>query len=97
MNFGELINKDEPVLIDFYADWCGPCKMMSPIIQELAKDFKGKATFVKIDVDKNPALAQSLHIQGIPTFIMYKNGKQVWRKSGAMPKQQFVEALNQNV
>jgi len=80
--FKELINGDKPVLIDFYATWCGPCKSMSPVIDNVAKALKGKARVIKIDIDKNQELAQKLNIRGVPTFMIYQNGKIMWRESG---------------
>lgn len=80
--FEDLINGDKPVLIDFHAIWCGPCKSMNPVIKEVAKSLKGKATVIKIDIDKNEHLANKLNIRGVPTFIIYKKGEIVWRDSG---------------
>ena len=80
--FKELINGEKPVLIDFHATWCGPCKSMSPVIDNVAKALKGKAKVIKIDIDKNQELAQKLNIRGVPTFIIYQNGEIMWRESG---------------
>ena len=80
--FEDLINGDKPVLIDFHATWCGPCQSMNPIIKDVAKKLKDKATVIKIDIDKNEALANKLNIRGVPTFIIYKKGEIMWRNSG---------------
>ena len=85
-SFQELINENEtPVLVDFFAEWCGPCKMMSPVLEELAKEYKGKLKVVKIDVDKNPQVAQKFQVRGVPTLILFDKGNINWKKSGAMP------------
>jgi len=80
--FEELINGEKPVLIDFHATWCGPCKAMNPVIKDVAKSLKENATVIKIDIDKNQGLAQKLGIRGVPTFIIYQNGEIKWRDSG---------------
>lgn len=93
-NFKEIINGDRPVLVDFYADWCGPCKAMTPVLDELAKDVQGKARVLKINVDKAQAAAIAYQVRGVPTFILFKNGKAVWRGSGAMPKAALQEQID---
>ena len=83
--FSDIIKGETPTLVDFYATWCGPCKTLSPILEQL-KTKKGQSLrILKIDVDKNPAIAAQLRIRGVPTLIYYKNGKQLWRKSGVIP------------
>jgi thioredoxin 1 len=84
-----------PVLVDFYADWCGPCKAMSPIIQQVASENAGKVKVIKIDVDKNQAVAQQFRVQGIPTLILFQEGKVLWRQSGVVPAHQLNQVLQQ--
>jgi len=81
-NFAEMINGNTPVLVDFYADWCGPCKMMAPVLEQLKGEVKGKATILKVDVDKNQKASAKYNIQSIPTMILFKNGQILWRHSG---------------
>lgn len=95
-SFKELIASDKPTLIDFYADWCGPCKALAPHIQEVKKRLGDKVAVLKIDVDKNAALANRLSIQGVPTLMIYQKGEQKWRQSGVVGAdalQQKLEAL----
>lgn len=92
--FNELVNGEKPVLVDFHATWCGPCKAMSPVISDVAKKMKGKATVIKIDVDKNPQLSNSLNIRGVPTFIIYHKGEIKWRASGMQSGTNLVNELN---
>lgn len=93
----DLINSDTPVLIDLFATWCGPCKMMDPVLKEVASNNSGKLQVVKIDVDKNPAAAQSLKVRGVPTLILFKNGKQLWRQSGYMSSTQLQTTIDANL
>lgn len=85
--FQQIINGDKPVLIDFFATWCGPCKAMSPIVENIGKEVQGSARVLKIDVDRNQALASQFGIQAVPTFMIFKKGKIVWRQSGGSDKQ----------
>lgn len=95
--FQQLISSKKPVLIDFHAEWCGPCKMMSPIVKQVATEIGDKATIVKIDVDKNPAVAQQYQIMGVPTLMIFKEGNVVWRQSGVVQKNQLLGILNSHI
>jgi len=94
-NFKNLIDSEIPVLVDFFADWCQPCKIQAPILEQVAKDMSGKVKIIKINVDKNRGLAQQYQIQGVPTLAIFKNGKMVWRKSGVMQKKQLKQAIEE--
>lgn len=94
--FKDLINSDKPVLVDFYADWCGPCKAMNPVIKEVAKAIEGKARVIKVDIDKSVQAAQAYQVQAVPTFIIFKNGKIIWRHSGMIDKNSLLNVLTQN-
>ncbi len=89
----DVLAAKEPVLVDFYATWCGPCKHMSPIVDEVAGQFAGKAKVFKVDVDQNPMLSQALGIESIPTLVVFKDGKPVVANTGAMPKSELVSML----
>ena len=94
--FSEIINGDVPTLVDFSAEWCGPCKMMSPILDELKKKTGDRVTILKIDVDKSPQTAAAYQIQGVPTLILFKNGVIKWRQSGVMQVSQLLGVLKQH-
>jgi thioredoxin 1 len=95
-SFQNLIKSEKPVLVDFYADWCGPCKAMNPIIKEVAKAIEGKARVIKVDIDKSVQAAQTYQVQAVPTFIIFKNGKIIWRHSGMIDKNSLMTVLTQN-
>ena len=94
MTFNEIINKESIVLVDFFAEWCGPCKMMAPILEDVKKQMKDQITILKVDVDKNQAIAQKLQIRGVPTLVMYKSGKQLWRQSGVVQTSDLLQIIN---
>ncbi|MCX7550345.1 thioredoxin [Xanthomarina sp. F2636L] len=94
--FSEIINQDKPVLIDFYAEWCGPCKMMSPILKDVKDNLGESVSIIKIDVDKNQSLAAKYQVKGVPTLILFKQGKQLWRQSGLVQKEDLINLINSN-
>ena len=97
-SFQELIQAPGmPVLVDFYADWCGPCKTMAPILEQVAKNYAGKVKVIKINVDHNQAVAQQYRVQGIPTLILFYQGRILWRQSGVVPAHQLNHIIEQQV
>lgn len=94
-SFQDMINSDKPVLVDFSAEWCGPCKMMAPILKEAKDKLGDKATIIKVDVDRNPQAAGQYKIQGVPTLILFQKGQIKWRQSGVIPANTLVQVVNQ--
>lgn len=92
-SFSEIIKGETPVLVDFFADWCGPCKSLAPILKDVKSNLGDSIKVIKIDVDKNQALATQYQVRGVPTMILFKNGKQVWRQSGVVPKHDLYRLL----
>lgn len=93
--FKELLESGKPVLVDFYAEWCGPCKTMAPILKEVKQSMGEDITILKLDVDKNPQVASAFQIQGVPTLILFQNGEIKWRQSGVVPAPQLQKVLQQ--
>ena len=95
--FQELIEGDTPVLVDFFAEWCGPCKMMQPILEDTSKQLGGKVKILKVDVDKNPLAASRFQVRGVPTLVLFSKGEIVWRQSGVVPAHQLVQTIENRV
>ncbi len=96
MTFSEIINSDKPVLVDFFAEWCGPCKMMAPVLKQVKDEVQDNASIIKIDIDKNQQTAAIYNISAVPTLLLFKNGHVVWRQSGVVPKSELVKKLKEN-
>ena len=92
-SFEKIISEKIPVLIDFYADWCAPCKALAPILQEVKKELGEAIKIIKIDVDKNPTVAKKYQVRGVPTMMLFKEGQVVWRQSGVLPKDTIIQAI----
>ncbi len=96
-NFDETINSDKPVLVDFWSEWCGPCKMIGPVVEELAGDYEGKAVVAKLNVDENPLVTARFGVRSIPTLLVFKNGQVVDKQVGAVPKSVLAQKLQAQV
>lgn len=92
-SFSKLIQSENPVLVDFYADWCGPCKTLAPILKEVKNDLGDRLRVVKVDVDRNQSVAGRYQVRGVPTMILFKNGEVLWRQSGVLPKHSLLQAI----
>lgn len=96
-SFQEIINSDRPTLVDFHATWCGPCKAMAPVLDQLKSEFGDAIRVLKIDVDKNRALANQLNVRGVPTFVLYKSGQIIWKQSGGMSLSTLVSKIKPSI
>jgi thioredoxin len=94
-SFAELINGNTPVLVDFFAEWCGPCKMMKPVLEELRQKMGDKVRIIKIDIDKSPAAANTFQVQSVPTLMLFQKGKPLWRQSGVLQASQLENIIKQ--
>jgi thioredoxin 1 len=95
MTFQEIINQDKPILVDFFAEWCGPCKVQGPMLQELKQKMGDGVSIIKIDIDKNQALAAQYQVRSVPTLMIFKGGETKWRESGVFPADKLEELINQ--
>lgn len=96
-SFNTIINSEKPVLIDFFADWCGPCKTLSPILKQVKVELGDTVKIVKINVDKNQPLATKYQVRGVPTMLLFKNGNQVWRQSGVLQKNDIINVIKPHI
>lgn len=97
MTFTEIIQSNKPVLVDFFAEWCGPCKAMAPILKQVKDEVKDSASIIKIDVDKSPQTAGAYQESGVPTLILFKQGRILWRQSGVVQKNELINKIKQNI
>jgi thioredoxin 1 len=95
-SFGDIIKGQTPVLVDFFAEWCGPCKMMKPILEDLHNKMGNRVRIIKVDIDKSPKLAEALHIQSVPTLMLFKGGETKWRGAGVMQASQLQKIIEQH-
>jgi thioredoxin 1 len=95
-NFDTIINSNTLVLVDFFATWCGPCQALAPVLKDVKSELGTRVSIVKMDVDKNQALAANYQVRGVPTLLLFKNGKQVWRQSGVPSKNDLIDLIKQN-
>lgn len=96
MTFSEIINSDKPVLVDFFAEWCGPCKMMAPVLKQVKDEVQDNASIIKIDIDKSPGTAAHYNVNAVPTLLLFKKGQVLWRQSGVLPKTELVKKLKEH-
>jgi thioredoxin 1 len=96
-SFNDIINSEKPVLVDFFAEWCGPCKTMAPILSKVKSNLGDQASIIKVDVDKNPAAAQAYQVRGVPTLILFKKGQILWKDSGVINEQQLTNVIKQHI
>jgi len=94
--FSEIIDKEQPVLVDFFATWCGPCQTLAPILKQVKDELGDRVAIIKIDVDKNQAIAAQFQVRSVPTLLLFKNGKQVWRQSGLLSKADLIRIISQH-
>jgi thioredoxin 1 len=92
-SFDKIINSEKPVLIDFFATWCGPCQMLGPILKEVKESLGERVSIIKIDVDKNQEIASVYQVRGVPTMMLFQNGKQLWRQSGVLSKEEIIQTI----
>jgi thioredoxin 1 len=95
--FYNIINSETPILVDFFAEWCGPCKTLAPILKDVKRELGDIVKVIKIDVDKNQALSAKYQVRGVPTMILFKNGKQLWRQSGVVEKNQIISIIKSHL